>query len=71
MRAYKLLLCYKSIYFCGDLFILLHNTPSHLDSPGDPVNWSEIKASGRCPEAEECQIKKGETWILDESMRLV
>ena len=57
-------------YF-GDLFILLHNTQHHLDSSGDPVKWSEIKASGRCPEAEECQIEKGEIWILDESMRLV
>ena len=38
---------------------------------GEPVTWSEIKKSGRCPEEEECQIEKGETWILDESMRWV
>ena len=48
-----------------------YNNQIHLDSSDDAMKWSEIKASGRCSETEECQIEKGETWILDESMRLV
>ena len=51
--------------------IMFRYTSTHLESSDAPKKWSEIKASGRCPEADECQIEKGETWILDESMRLV
>ena len=44
---------------------------THSDASDDPVKWSQIKETGRCPETEECQIEKGETWILDASMRMV
>jgi len=43
----------------------------YFKSDGEPMKWSEIRKSGRCPEGEECQIESGETWILDESMRWI